>query len=80
MFEKIRYSVLYWICLRLLTCFCGLWLLDYAYIGPPEEFWVHFGDVPQIIFSGGLVVSVFTELLLRMGRKPKEEKGENNER
>ena len=50
------------------------------HIGPEEEFWNHFGDVPLIVFSSGVVLGFFTEVLARVERnKRKIRETESNE-
>ena len=80
MFEKVSHSLIYWICLMVVSCILILWAFHCAYIGPEEEFWNHFGDVPLIVFSSGVVLGFFTEVLARVERnKRKIRETESNE-
>ena len=79
MFEKVSHSLLYWLSLMVVSCILVLWAFHYAYIGPEEEFWNHFGDVPMIVFSAGIVLGFFVELIARSERKKRKIRESNEE-
>lgn len=76
MFEKIIYSVLYWIGLMIISCVVILMIFKWAYTGPEGEFWDHFGDVPQIVFTAGVVLGLATETLARLERRNRKRREE----
>ena len=79
MFEKVSHSLIYWASLVIVSSLLILWGFHYAYVGPPEEFWNHFGGVPLIVFSAGIVLGFFTELLARSERRKRKERESNED-
>lgn len=77
MFEKISHSILYWLGLMIVNFVVVLTVFKLAYTGPPSEFWNHFDNVPQMIFTGGIVLALATEVVVRSERRRRKRREED---